>query len=99
MAFGQLKDMYNLQREARKMQKRMKNLKITGESNDSLVKIQINGVQEIESIDIAEELLNPAKKVDLVKGLKEAFKEASKKSQKEMAQDLNLDKMKSMLGI
>lgn len=99
MAFGQLKDLYNLQKEARKMQKQMKNLKIAGESKDSLFKVIINGIQEIESVEISDELMNPGRKVELIKDMKEAFKEASKKSQKEMAQDLDLDKMKSMLGM
>lgn len=99
MAFGQLKDMYKLQKEARKMQKEMKKKKVEGESKDGLIKVIINGAQEIEDIEIAEELLAPARKTDVTKGLKQAFKEASKKVQKEMAQDMDMDKMRSMLGM
>ncbi len=99
MAFNQMKELYKLQKEARKMQKQMKKMSVEGISKNEDIKVIINGIQEIEDIVIAEELLNPARKVDLVKGLKEAYKEASKKVQKQMAQDMDLDQMKSMLGI
>lgn len=99
MAFNQMKELYKLQKEARKMQKQMKKMSVEGVSKDEDVKVVINGVQEIEDIVIAEELLNPARKVDLVKGIKEAHKDASKKVQKQMAQDMDLDQMKSMLGM
>ena len=98
MAFSQMKDLYRLQKEARKMQKQMKQMTVEGLSKDELVKVAINGIQEIDDIEIAEELLNPARKIDLVDGIKQAMKDASKKIQKEMAKDMDIDKMRSMLG-
>lgn len=98
MAFGQMKDLYKLQKEARKMQKQMKKLRIDGYSKDELVRVVINGTQDVEEIEIENELLSEARKVDLVRALKQAFKDAQKKVQKEMAKDMDLDKMKSMLG-
>ncbi len=98
-AFGKLKDMYKLQKEARSMQKQMKKVSIDGESKDGLVVIRINGLQEIEDMDIAEELLDASKKEDLVKRIKQALKDAQKKLQREMMKDMDLDKMRSMLGL
>ncbi|MBD3280864.1 YbaB/EbfC family nucleoid-associated protein [Candidatus Dojkabacteria bacterium] len=98
MAFSQMKDLYRLQKEARKMQKQMKKMTVEGTSKDELVRVTINGIQEIDEIDIDEELLNPARKVDLIKGIKQAIKEAGKKVQKEMAKDMDMDRMRSMLG-
>ncbi|MBN1331737.1 YbaB/EbfC family nucleoid-associated protein [Candidatus Dojkabacteria bacterium] len=98
MAFSQIKDLYRLQKEARKMQKQMKKMTVEGFSRDENVRVLINGIQEIDDIEIAEELLNPARKVDLIDGIKEAMKDATKKVQKEMAKDMDMDKMKSMLG-
>lgn len=98
MAFSQMKDLYKLQKEARKMQKQMKKLKVEGSSKDELVQVVMNGVQEIDDIQIAEELLHPAKKVDLIDSLKQAIKDANKKVQKEMAKDMDIDNLKSMLG-
>jgi len=98
MAFGQMKDLYKLQREARKMQKEMKKLRVEGFSKDDLIRVEINGLQNIEEIEIDEELLSLGRKKDLISGLKHAHKQASKKVQKEMAKDMDMDKMKSMLG-
>ena len=51
MAFGQIKDLYKLQKEARKMQKQMKKMKIEGESKKGEVKLTVNGAQEIQDIE------------------------------------------------
>lgn len=97
--FGQMKDLYKLQKEARQMQKKMKKLKIEGLSKDELVKVTLNGLQEVSEIHIADELLSTARKFELIEDLIEAQKDANKKTQKEMMKDMDLDKMKSMLGV
>lgn len=80
------------------MQKQMKQLRVEGLSEDELVRISINGVQEIEEIDIHNELMNIDSKNDLVKALKQAWKDAQKNLQKEMMKDFDIDKIKGMLG-
>ena len=95
---SQMKDLYKLQKEARRMQKEMKKLKITGQDKRDLVTITINGLQEIEEIDIADELLSPERKVELVKAIKEALKDANKRVQREMAKNMDLNDIKSMFG-
>lgn len=96
--FGKVGELYKLQKEARAMQKKMKALLIEGDSKDGSVVVRINGTNEVDDIDIEEELLSPEKKNDLIKRLKQAFKAANKKLQKEMMKDMDLDKMKGMLG-
>ncbi len=96
--FGKAKDLYAMQKEARAMQKQMKQLRVEGLSEDELVRISINGVQEIEEIDIHNELMNIDSKNDLVKALKQAWKDAQKNLQKEMMKDFDIDKIKGMLG-
>lgn len=97
--FSQAKDIYKMQKEARAMQKKMKEIVVSGFSKDELVEIELNGANELENIEIADELLSSAKKQKLEKNIIEAFKDATKNLQKELMKDMDLDKMKSMLGM
>ena len=96
--FNQLKDVYKLQKEAREMQKKMKEVKITGISDDEDVKIFMNGLQEIDTIEIADELMGVENKKQLVKEFKEAMKDAQKRLQKELSKDMDISQLKNMLG-
>ena len=96
--FGQMKDLYKLQKEAKEMQKKMKTLHITGYSDDENVKVGVNGLQEIEEMEIADELMSVERKKELIRGVKEALKDSQRKLQKEMSKDMDVDKLKSMLG-
>jgi len=96
---GQIKDLYRLQKEARQMQRQMRAVKISGMSDDELIEIIIDGTQEIQDIFIDNELLSVDRKNDLIKGIKHAMKDAQKKLQKEMMKDIDIGKMKSMMGI
>ena len=96
--FSQLKDIYKLQKEAREMQKKMKDVKIVGLSDDEDIKIYMNGLQEIDTMDIADELMSVDNKKQLVKEIKEAMKDAQKKLQKELSKDMDISQLKSMLG-
>jgi DNA-binding protein YbaB len=99
MVLGKVNELYKLQKEARSMQKKMKSITIDGESKDGSVVVRINGLQEIEDIDIDEALLSSEKKNELVKKLKQAIKSANKKLQKEMMKDMDMGKLKGMLGM
>ncbi|MDD3647830.1 MAG: YbaB/EbfC family nucleoid-associated protein [Candidatus Dojkabacteria bacterium] len=98
-SFGKLGELYKMQKEAREMQKKMKALIIEGESKDGLVVVSINGTQEIEDISIDDSLMEVDKKEDLIKRIKQAVKAANKKLQKEMMKDMDLGKLKGMLGM
>lgn len=96
--FNQMKDLYKLQKEAREMQKKMKTLHIVGYSDDEGVKVTVNGLQDIEEMEISDELLSVNKKKDLIRAIKEALKDSQRKLQKEMSKDMDIDKIKNMLG-
>ncbi|HPM14020.1 MAG TPA: YbaB/EbfC family nucleoid-associated protein [Candidatus Dojkabacteria bacterium] len=92
------KELIKMQMEAKKMQSKLREKKITGESKDKMLKITMNGAQEFEDIQIDENLMD----IDMIdrfkKDMSEAFKDYQKKLQKEMAQDIDLDKIKGLLG-
>lgn len=92
------KEMLRMQSEAKKMQKRLRDKKITGESKDGLLKIYMNGAQEFEDIYIDEDILNPEEYDGIKKRMKQAFKDYQKKLQKQMAQDMDIDSLKSMFS-
>jgi len=91
------KELIKMQMEAKKMQSKLREKKITGESKDKMLKITMNGAQEFEDIQIDENLMD----IDMIdrfkKDMSEAFKDYQKKLQKEMAQDIDLDKIKGLL--
>ena len=92
------KELIKMQMEAKKMQNKLREKKITGESKDKMLKITMNGAQEFEDIQIDENLMD----IDMIdrfkKDMSEAFKDYQKKLQKEMAQDIDLDKIKGLLS-
>lgn len=87
-----------MQREAKKMQKQLKERKVVGMSKDEMVKVYMNAAQEFEDIYIDEDLLDVDRMDHLKKKFKEAFKDYQKKLQKEMMKDLDLSQLKDMLG-
>ena len=92
------KELIKMQMEAKKMQNKLREKKITGESKDKMLKITMNGAQEFEDIQIDESLMD----IDMIdrfkKDMSEAFRDYQKKLQKEMAQDIDLDKIKGLLS-
>ncbi len=96
--FGKIGDLYKLQKEAKEMQSNLKNLKISGLSNNEDVEIVMDGTQEILEIGINDSLLSIDKKRYLEKAIIDVMKDAQKKIQKELMKDMNLDKIKQMLG-
>ena len=96
--FGQMKDLYKMQKEAKEMQKKLQAIQITGTSKDGGVTIFMNGAQEFEDIKLSDEMLELCDQDRLRKGMKEAFKDFQKKLQKRMMQDLDIDSLRGMLG-
>ena len=96
--FTQAKDLFKMQREAKDMQKKLREKKVSGKSDDGRVMIFFNAAQEYEDMNIDESFLG-AESYDLLKrGFKEAFKDYQKNLQKEMMKDFDLDKLRGMLG-
>jgi DNA-binding YbaB/EbfC family protein len=99
LGFGKVGELYKLQKEARAMQKKMKAVIVDGESKSGEVVVRINGVNEVIDIDIDDSLLNVEEKDVLIKQLKQAFKSAQKKLQREMTKDMDISKLKGMMGM
>ena len=89
--FGQAKDLYKLQKQAKKIKKDLKNIHVEAEHNG--VTIVINGEQEVMEVKISDELLHSDKKGELQKILVQAFNKGVKK-----AQEIAAEKMKDMMG-
>lgn len=96
--FSQVGDLYKMQKEAKKMQNDMKKIIVSGLSRNEDVEVVMNGAQEVEEIGINDSYMNLENKSKLEKALIEAFKDAQKKIQKKMMQDMDLDKIRNMLG-
>ena len=92
------KELIKMQMEAKKMQNRLREKKLSGESKDGMLKIYLNGAQEFEDIWVDDTLMDVDMMDRFKKDMKEAFKDYQKKLQKEMAKDFDLDKIKGMLG-
>ena len=87
-----------MQSEAKKVQKKLKEQKIVGESKDGQLKIYMNAAQEFEDIHIEPDILNPDELDGMKKRMKQAFKDYQKKLQKQMAQSMDLDSLKDMFS-
>jgi len=93
-----VREMLKMQSEAKKVQKKLKEQKIVGESKDGQLKIYMNAAQEFEDIHIEPDILNPDELDGMKKRMKQAFKDYQKKLQKQMAQSMDLDSLKDMFS-
>ena len=91
-------EIMRMQNEAKKMQSKMRERKIKGESKDGRVVVYMNGAQEFEDIYVDDMYLDPNMADALKNAMKEAFKDFQKKLQKDMQQDIDLDQIKKMFG-
>lgn len=97
--FSKAQDLYKMQKEAKAMQKKMKKVVVSGYSKNELVEVKMNGTNELEDIDIDPSLIDDSKKQLLEKSIIEAIKDASKRLQKELVKGMDMDQMKSVLGM
>jgi len=91
--FDKAKQLYDLQKKARALQKELKETEIEASTADGQVTVRFNGEQHVLGIDINESLAAEGKKRDLEKALQQAIAEAISKSQA-----LAAEKMKSIAG-
>jgi DNA-binding YbaB/EbfC family protein len=82
MNFDMIKQARELKSKLDKAQKELSNTLIEVEAGKGSVKITIDGQQNIRSIKIAPEAMNPDKPENLEKLIMKAIKDASDKSQK-----------------
>lgn len=86
--FGQMKEMYQLQKKAKEVQKELKNLEIEARSTDGLVAAVVNGEMKIVEIQISDEMMDPSKKSALEAAVKDTVSQAMAKAQAESASRL-----------
>jgi len=91
--FSKAKQLYELQKKARQIQKELKNTEIEAKSNDGWVTVVFNGEQHLTDINIAEEALDPSNKKELEKDLKNTVTQAVSRAQAHAA-----EKMKEIAG-
>lgn len=98
--FSKAKELYELQKKARKIQKELRETEIEAKSNDGWVTVVLNGEQHMTDINIAEEALKPENKRELEKDLKNTISQAIARAQayaaekmKEIAGNLNIPGM------
>ena len=94
--FDKAKDMYKLQKQARKIKKELKNTHIEAEHEG--VTVTVNGEQEVIKIEISDEAITNKKKVEesLIKATNKAIKRSQQigaELMKEVMGDINIPGM------
>ena len=91
--FDKAKQVYQLQKKARTIQKELRNTEIEAVSNDNTIKVIFTAENKIKEIEIAPEMLSEDKKRDLEKKLVQTISEALSR-----AQGIASEKMKDVMG-
>lgn len=95
--FTKLKQIKDLRDQAKTIQGMLAKESVETSAAWGKVKVKMSGNQEIESVEVDPELLNPSKKRELETAVKEAMNNATKKVQRIMAQKVReqggLDKL------
>jgi DNA-binding YbaB/EbfC family protein len=91
--FSKARELYDLQKKARKIQKELKDTEIEAKSADGWVTVVFNGEQHLTEINIAEEALNPENKRELEKDMKNTISQAISRAQAHAA-----EKMRDIAG-
>ena len=98
--FDKAKQLYDLQKKARAIQKELKSTEVEAKAANGLVTVVFNGEQHIQSVEIDESLLKPENKRDLEKALTQCIAEGISRVQaiasekmKVIAGDLNIPGM------
>jgi nucleoid-associated protein EbfC len=86
--FDKAKDMYKLQKQAKEIKKKLKNMHI--EANVEGIIVTIDGEQNVVSVKIPPEMLTFDNKEKLEKNLESAFNKAIKKSQQIAAEEMKV---------
>ncbi|QQS59169.1 YbaB/EbfC family nucleoid-associated protein [Candidatus Peregrinibacteria bacterium] len=89
--FGQMKDMYQMQKKAKELKKKLKEIEIEAEEDGVLV--VVNAAQDVVSVEFDDAILAPENKRRIEKNLKIALERAQKK-----AQEIAAEKMKPLMG-
>jgi len=86
--FDKMKDLYELQKKAKRIQNELENEKISASAMGDKIRVELNGKMEVREISIAEELLDPQKKSELERNIKSCINDAISRSQRIAAEKL-----------
>ncbi len=85
--FSKIKAVQDLRTQANTIKKALENELVEGQGGWGKVKIKMNGNQEVQSVEIADDILGD--KAKLESGVKEAVNDTIKKVQKVMASKMS----------
>lgn len=91
--FDKAKQLYQLQKKARAIQKELRETEVEAKAADGQVVVVFNGEQHIQSVEIAENMLKTENKRVLEKALEQAIAEGISR-----VQAIAAEKMKSVAG-
>ncbi len=86
--FSKAKELYDLQKKARAIQKVLKNTEIEAKSNDGWVTVIMNGEQHLVDIQISEEAFNVENKKALESAIKNTVTQAISRAQAYAAEQM-----------
>ncbi len=81
--FGNMKQLYEMQKQAREIQKHLESMHAEKTSKDGLLNTTVNGLQRIETLSIDPSYLTPEKKAALEKALIQLINESMEHVQKQ----------------
>ncbi len=90
--FDKMKDLFAMQKRMQEIKRQLDNTTFEIASSDGLVKISMNGAQEVQSVVIKDNLTD-VEKSRLQAGLKDTFNRVIKRSQ-----EIASEKMKDSIG-
>ena len=83
---NKMKQMYDMQKQAKQVQKSVESIQIEGEGAGGKIKVVMNGAFKIESIAIDESFLDPSKKQALEKALADTLSDTAEEVGKKSAE-------------
>ena len=83
--FDKMKQLYDLQKKAKEIQKKLEGIQV--EQTQDGIKLRINGVFKVESLEIDPSFLTVDKKAKLENTLSRLFSDAVKEAQKRSAME------------
>lgn len=90
---SKLRDLYQMGKQAKVLQKELRRTEIEAENSDASVKAVVNGEMHLKSIEIGPQWLNESRKRELEQELVKVISEAISR-----AQGLSAEKARGMMG-
>jgi DNA-binding YbaB/EbfC family protein len=85
--FDKMKQLYEMQKQARSMQKSVEAMKVEKSAEGGKITVVMNGAMKVESLSIDESLLSPANKSSLEKSLTRLLSDAAEEAGKLASQE------------